>query len=813
MEKRFALFLVLSALILFSHLMVQSFLVPPQPVAVDEPEKPPGEAPKPGADGAAKDPSEDAAAPKAKPGELEPVAEEPEMTAPSEAESEPEWVTLGSLAPESPYKLLVTLNNQGAAIERIELNERSPSGSFRYRDLDHLTGYLGHLRPVDESSGGCRVQVVGPGTPAATAKPLGAGTPPGLQAGDVIVQMDDLPIRTAFEFEESLARTKPGQRVRLEVSRTGEEGKAGRLTFEATLSDEPLSVVHPEVNRQADTNRDDPLSFLFTLYQIGPKSMERGDDEIPGLPSLREGTWQLEKVDEQGGGQAIEFRRRLTAADLKRIEVDGDLEIVKRYRLSRTSEASTEASANGAYHLTLEIEIHNLGSSDQKFAYQLDGATGLPLEGWWYSNKTHPTKFSGVGARDVAWNTPNRGHELIGAPQIYKEAKKAEEKGLPLSSPLFPLGEERTVRYVGGDAQYFCVVLLTDPEDEPAKASFQQALAMPAGPVGTKLKQWVKTTNTTFRLVSPERTLEPGQVYSQQFTIFAGPKKPAVLKEYGLQEFIAYGWFWMVARPLSWVLHFFESLPLVNYGLAIILLTVLVRGAMTPLSRKAAKNAQMMQELAPEMKRIAEKYKNDMEKRAAAQRELFAKHNYNPFGGCWLMFIQLPIFIGLYRSLSVDIELLQAPLIPGLRWCSNLAGPDMLWYWQPHLWEFFADPGTGWLGPYLNVLPIITIFLFLAQQKMFMPPATDEQTRMQQQMMKYMMIFMGVLFFRVPSGLCVYFIASSLWGIAERKLLPSPGKPGSGTASGKPVTEAASAKARAEADAKKARIKSRQKKR
>jgi membrane protein insertase Oxa1/YidC/SpoIIIJ len=73
-------------------------------------------------------------------------------------------------------------------------------------------------------------------------------------------------------------------------------------------------------------------------------------------------------------------------------------------------------------------------------------------------------------------------------------------------------------------------------------------------------------------------------------------------------------------------------------------------------------------------------------------------------------------------------------------------------------------------------LPIITIVLFLVQQKMFMPPPTDEQTRMQQQMMKYMMVFMGVLFFRVPSGLCVYFIASSLWGIAERKMLPPPQK-------------------------------------
>ena len=71
-----------------------------------------------------------------------------------------------------------------------------------------------------------------------------------------------------------------------------------------------------------------------------------------------------------------------------------------------------------------------------------------------------------------------------------------------------------------------------------------------------------------------------------------------------------------------------------------------------------------------------------------------------------------------------------------------------------------------------NVFPLITVTLFLIQQKMFTPPATDEQTKMQQQMMTYMTVFMGVMFYKVPAGLCIYFITSSLWGICERKLLP-----------------------------------------
>ena len=181
-----------------------------------------------------------------------------------------------------------------------------------------------------------------------------------------------------------------------------------------------------------------------------------------------------------------------------------------------------------------------------------------------------------------------------------------------------------------------------------------------------------------------------------------------------------------------------------------------------------------MQELQPEIKKIQEKYKKDMEGRTKAQQELFRKHNYNPLSGCLVAFVQLPIFLGLYRSLMVDVELRDAPLISeAVRWCSNLAAPDMLYNWSSFM-PTMVNSGIGMfgLGPYFNLLPIITIGLFIVQQKMFMPPATDEQSAMQQKVMQYMMIFMGILFYKVASGLCIYFVASSLWGLAERQLLP-----------------------------------------
>jgi YidC/Oxa1 family membrane protein insertase len=280
--------------------------------------------------------------------------------------------------------------------------------------------------------------------------------------------------------------------------------------------------------------------------------------------------------------------------------------------------------------------------------------------------------------------------------------------------------------------------------------------------------------DVTPRVVSRAFDVAPGAPVRHQYEIFAGPKKPDLLRRFGagearMDDLVYFGWFGWVARPLIALLHGLHAL-IGNYGIAIILLTVMVRGAMFPLSRRQAISSQKMQALQPEMKALAERYKNEPEKRHRATQDLWRKNNVNPVGGCLPVFIQIPIFMGLYRALATDVELRQAPLFSSaIRWCSNLAAPDMLLDWSKYLPAFLTAP-EGYLGPYLNLFPIATIGLMLWQQKLFMPPAMDEQQRMQQQMMNFMMWFMALAFFKVPCGLCLYFIASSLWGIAERLL-------------------------------------------
>ncbi|MEZ6068649.1 MAG: YidC/Oxa1 family membrane protein insertase, partial [Planctomycetaceae bacterium] len=171
-----------------------------------------------------------------------------------------------------------------------------------------------------------------------------------------------------------------------------------------------------------------------------------------------------------------------------------------------------------------------------------------------------------------------------------------------------------------------------------------------------------------------------------------------------------------------------------------------------------------MKDINPKLQEIKTKYAGDKEAMTRAQLELMRKHGYNPVAGCLPLILQLPIFIGLYNALNNAVDLRMAKFL----WIDNLAAPDNL---------FDLPFNLPFLGSQFNLLPLITIVLFIIQNKLFTPPPTNEEQALQQKMMNFMMIFFGVMFYHVPAGLCVYFIASSLWGICERKLLDRHRKP------------------------------------
>jgi YidC/Oxa1 family membrane protein insertase len=808
-EKRLVLFIVLSVSVLLGYQLIMELFGPEKPPLVNNDKGPADTAPEnpvadPGAP--ATDPRQDGADPDVPTTEPTPgtgeenpnsVTGTPPDSTDQSVDSSPvdwpdRWISRGSYNPGEGPPILVTWNARGAVVERIEITARDGNGNLRYQELLDRSGYLGHLAVTADPDGGCRINVVGEGTPADLARNQSTPIAPGLKIGDVIHRIDGESISTPAELKAFLAETKPGESIRLAVRRPSGDTSTD-VELIATLDVYPLQLIQPERPFRTDESVPlHPASFLFSLIQVGEQN-----ESVVLSRSLREDNWQLEPTTD---GRGVEFRMQVNGKAANGSPIK--LELVKRFRLGMPK-TNDEDEPTAPYHLDYDIEIRNLSSAPLRIAYRQDGPNGLPLEGFWYSNKLHPAMFYIAGARDVVWKTETRNatevlqsfkHDLVSCSDLNKTATKAKKKGKSPETVLFATAAgtpgKRMPLYVAVDTQYFVAAMKPTSKREMV---YNQAAAYVLGNLSDIPKAARKSTNVSFHLDSQSFEIFPydaeaeakgegNATFRQSFEIFAGPKVPELLAVYELGDCIYYGWFAPVSKLLAVVLHFFFSL-VNNFGLAIVMLTIVVRSGMFPLSRKAAKNAAMMQVFAPQMKKIAEKYKDDMEKRNKAQQDLFKKHNYNPLGGCWMMLLQLPIFIGLYRCLSVDINLRQASLIPGIEWCSNLAGPDMLFVWPEFFtWNVFTE--LGMLGPYFNILPMFTVALFLVQQKLFTPPPTDDQSRMQMKMMKFMTLFIGIMFFKVAAGLCLYFIASSLWGIAERKLLP---KPKLATEGGEPV--------------------------
>jgi YidC/Oxa1 family membrane protein insertase len=713
----------------------------------------------------------------------------PEKAQPNKPEAPPEkkideprqWVTLGSadLDPKNPFRMLITLSNEGASIVRAEFS------NGRYRDLDDRSGYLGHLVMDNTDPGpGCLVQVVGEGTPAAMA---------GVRPGDRILQLVNNGQSTAINgpvgLEVALRSTKPGKSVGLLIQR----GKDRLPTIDVTLIRRPLEAIRPERKKPdidwfengpldaINLKENSPLSFLMTLQGVDDKNPnnlppdidadakweEELTREMPGV-SLRSANWHIDSVSrEHADGPATKVVFSCPVPQYH-------LTIIKSYELVKVEgDPATEPDAK-AYNLVLSLQAVNNDTKRHEIAYRLDGPNGLPVEGAWFVTSKVGRTWAGEGLRDVIYELAKSDVSVATAMQLSDKFHKVIGESTEFTDhpPLF----------YGVDAQYFSVVML--PVQSTA-VTIERALGFRMGEVAEQRKT---LTNTSFRLISKMIPLEPDNkpVTLARYEVFAGPKRPALLAKYDLSGVICYGWpiFQWVAVPMTYILDFFYGIVR-NYGLAIIMLTIVVRLAFFPISRKQAQSAQLMQKIQPKLKELEKKYKGDWKALQAARQELLAKYNYNPSSGCLLLLLQLPVFIGLYRALQVNVELRDAPLLThAIRWCSNLAAPDMLYDWS---WFMPAAVNNGmgfpWfplfgsmlgLGPYLNLFPIITLGLFLAQQKVMMPPAADEQAAQQQKIMKYVMFLMGFMFFKVAAGLCIYFIATTLWGLAERRFMPKP---------------------------------------
>ena len=268
------------------------------------------------------------------------------------------------------------------------------------------------------------------------------------------------------------------------------------------------------------------------------------------------------------------------------------------------------------------------------------------------------------------------------------------------------------------------------------------AAMIPQNPSLTTLSLAKDNQNTvTISLKSPKNVIPPGQTGSASYSLYLGPKDYSLLKatNAGLENAIDFGdWLKWLAMPLLISLKFIYNNIIHNYGIAIILLTLMIKIIFWPLGNKSYRSMKEMQKLQPKIAEMREKYKDDKTRISQEMMAMYKSHKVNPMGGCLPMVIQIPVFFGLYKTLLYAIELRHSPLF---WWVQDLSAKD----------------------PYY-ITPIIMGATMFVQQKMT-PPAGDP---MQAKIMLFMPIIFTVMFLNFPSGLVIYWLFNNIISIGQQ---------------------------------------------
>jgi len=348
-----------------------------------------------------------------------------------------------------------------------------------------------------------------------------------------------------------------------------------------------------------------------------------------------------------------------------------------------------------------------------------------------------------------------------------ERGKVRVEFGLPKRRKWWPFGNTRpmpyfresnpqeTILWAGAVNKYFAAILRAegggeaDRKEEVIRDVRMELL--PASDTVGNARGGANRTDNVYVAVEPRPVeLAPGESVAHEYTLFLGPKLAETLASYGDMDGLRdYGTFGAISKLLLVILKAFYRVC-GNFGVSIILLTVLVKACLHPLSRKSQIAMHKMQKLQPLIREIQEKYKGDKQKQTQAQMELLRRHGANPMGGCWPIFFQIPIFFGLFRMLQQSVELRHAGF---MLWIDDLSRPDTL---------------TELGGFPINVLPVLMVISWVVQS-MTQPRSPDPQQAKTQKMMMFMPILFGFMLYGMASGLTLYWLTSTFLGILEQK--------------------------------------------
>jgi YidC/Oxa1 family membrane protein insertase len=308
-------------------------------------------------------------------------------------------------------------------------------------------------------------------------------------------------------------------------------------------------------------------------------------------------------------------------------------------------------------------------------------------------------------------------------PAIYTEQEKFEKiefSSIDKGKAKYPQNADNG--WIAMLQHYFVAAWL--PEDKMPREFYAKKLGEDLYSVGTIL---------------PVPKVDAGKTVTITVPLYAGPQEQDSLSKLapGLGLTVDYGWLTVIAVPLFWVLSWLYKWAQ-NWGVAIILLTVLIKSLFYPLSAASYRSMAKMRVLAPKMQKMKEQYGNDRQKLHQAMMELYKTEKINPLGGCLPILVQIPVFIALYWVLLASVELRHAPFA---LWITDLSAPD----------------------PYY-VLPVIMGITMIIQSRLSPEPPDPIQARM----MKIMPIAFSVFFFFFPSGLVLYWLINNILSIAQQ---------------------------------------------
>lgn len=387
-----------------------------------------------------------------------------------------------------------------------------------------------------------------------------------------------------------------------------------------------------------------------------------------------------------------------------RLTEPGLLEITKKYTILDNSE-----------YIDVKTTIKNLAAEKINFSYSMAGPSGI--------EKT--SKIDGRNFLEAVTKIDEKIRKI-------KNIKQKEE-------------QQGKVAWVGLKNRYFAVIVKPFIETPSIRVT--------------------RTSDNELQteMTHPSFLLTPGKEIEARYLLYAGPLRQEDLEEagYGLEEIINYGFFGGLSKILLSCMNFFYKITR-NWGLSIMVLTILINLVMFPLTYKSFMSMHQMKKIQPHIQKLRDLHRDNPQKLNKETMELYRKYNVNPIGGCLPMLLQMPIFIALYQGLMQSVSLKGANFL----WVKDLSKTDAVPL--PFSVPIF--------GNCINILPIIMVGLMFFQQKISQGlttagTMTQEQVSQQKMMMFVMPLLFGFLFYKMPAGLVLYWLTNTLLMTVEQGVI------------------------------------------